>query len=285
MKNILKFAIVISIISFTNINANNVSKDIVIISVSDSTLSTIGTFPWTRDKYANLINVAYSHYKPSVFFHSFMHDLPSKENPEGDNKLFESIKGKENLLLCGTMGGSQKKPLPHFDSSITNVAKGLVLPESVGGIFPMSILTINGGTMALSSKFPDANEYYNDLPSLFKVSNKYYTSVSFIAPCLYLGIKYKDLSFNKNNITFKNKTIKTNKFSFFNVSFQGVFEEFDYIEIINKKIPKDKLKGKIIIFSSRVTGWTSTFPTKKSLRLNDINLTAYGIQTVLDQLR
>jgi CHASE2 domain-containing sensor protein len=284
MKNILKF-LSIYITFLSSCFAGNISKDIVIISVTDKTISTIGTFPWTRDKYAKLINATYSHYKPSVFFNSFMHDLPSKEFPKGDKELALSIIGKKNLLLCGTMGGKQKSPLPHFSSHIIEVEKNLIVPTSIGGIFPMESLTKNGGTMALSSKIPQENEYYNTLPSLFKVSDKYYTSVSVIASCKYLGINYKELKFKKNKIQFKNKAIKTDENCFFEVDFNGKFNEYDYLEILNKKVPVRNLKNKIIIFSSKATGWTTTFPTKKSLRLNDIYLTAYGIQTIINTLR
>ena len=274
-------------VAFTNSKNDSkaLSKDIVLIAVTNRSLKEVGTYPWTRDKYANLIEVVYSYYKPKVFFHSFIHDLPSREHPKGDNILAKTLKGKKNLLLAATMGGKQTEPAPHISASISKVHLDLTPPSSIGGLFPISKLSNTGAIMAITTKIPAYDEYYNHLPTLFKIKNKYYTSVSVIAACKYLNLDFKNLTFTKEKIISKNQSFEINQYGFFEVNFNGSFQEFDYIDVLNKKVNQTMLKDKIVIFSSKATGWTTSLPTKKSLQLNDIYLTAYGIQTILDQLR
>ena len=259
-----------------------VKSGIVIIEVNDQTIRHYGTFPWGRDKYGNFFNQLYLKYSPKVVFSSFIHDIPSLETPELDNILFESIKGKKNLLFCAGLSDLPMDTLPYEQFSIRkDQVKCSAVPESLGGLFPLPALIKNGGLLAISSKFSDEKGYFNNFPTINRVGPTYFTTMPIMVFCLYSDIAITELVFAEAGIEVRGKLMPYNKSGMFEIDYSYEFKTFTYQEVMNGSIPQSDLKGKIVVFGANATGWSEFVPTSKKLRHPSLHIDACAIQTLI----
>lgn len=290
------FVFVVIIISTASCSKSYITKihkpsnEIVLIYIDDKSIHGYGTFPWTRNRYAEFINALYDHYSPKVLYFDILIDLPSKENPSHDLKLFNAAKGKNNIIFCAAVSNDTNSILKYIDNENhyikqtlpkKNVSKSLIF-RGIGGDFPLLGLISNGAHIGISTVIPDKNNQFNNFPILFEVNGKFYFSSVGKVLMLYNNINLNEIKFIDNKLVIGEKNLKLHNFATIKINFNYSFNEFSFIDAANKKIEKGQLNNKIILVGNQATGAGDYLPVEISNRFQATKLVACAVQTLQD---
>ena len=109
--------------SWTSITAGDVDSDIVLIEIDEQSLQAYGRWPWSRQRYADLIDVLNAAKASSIVMDLVLVD-PNSADPNGDAALEQSAKNYKKLVLpiLPIVDGTNIEVLKPF-GSLANSAK------------------------------------------------------------------------------------------------------------------------------------------------------------------
>ena len=262
------------------------SQDITLIYIDEKTINHFGTYPWTRDKYALFIDAIYKKYNPKVVYFDIIIDLPSKETPQLDKKLFKSVKGKNNLVFCTALSD---KEINNRHYKAFHIPKKQVVHTPVfssnGGLFPLKEIVDNGGIVSISSLPPGVKGQYNNFPAVYDIKGHMYVSTPIMLYSLYKNISVKNLKFSLNQMYANSQKMPLNETGFIKINFNYSFKKFSYVSVIKGDVDSSLINNKIIIVGKNAIGLSVKFPTKVSLQFNGSELVACATQTLLYALK
>jgi len=261
----------------------NISEDITIIYVDDQSIQHYGSLPWTRDKYAKFINAIYEKYSPKAVFIDIIFDLPSKETPELDKVLFESIKGKKNLVFCSTISDNEVKEEYYIKQAFpkSNVKNSTIF-RSKGGYLPLPEIINSGGEVGIAAVGSDKNGLYKYFLTLIQIENSYFLSTSVKLLMLYKDIPQESIQFLNNELIIGYKKLLLDTWGRYEVNFYFGFKKFSYLDIINREVDSKYIDKKIILLGANATGINAYYPTSENLRFEGTEYLACSIQTLLE---
>lgn len=136
-------------LSFQIRGSENPHPDIVIIDIDDQSLLKVGSWPWPRSIYSDLLKVLAA-YKPSVVFYDMI--FSEQSNAEDDQTFAEEIKNAGNIVLPFYFSGRKLEefsersavfPIPLFRDHTREIGYVNVIPN-VDGHIREFIPTVSG---------------------------------------------------------------------------------------------------------------------------------------------
>lgn len=259
----------------------NTSNNIAIVYITDDTLQKYGSFPLSRDVYAKFIDKLYENYSPKVVSINLTIDLPNKSDIEGDVQLFKSTKDKKNLIFSGLLSNSILDHTKYEQQQVQPSRINTEIRERKGAFLPLSPLIKNGGYFGILNASVDTNGYIISFPFVYNINKKYYTSILFKIISLYKNIPLKQFILNKQTFKSENLNIDNLYFGELIPKLTYNFNTYTYDDILENKVNKEYINGKIILFDINATGVESTFPVKDNLQMNSSLYLANVIETAL----
>lgn len=243
--------IFISILVFLiSINANN-SNRISIIYINDNTLKKYGSYPLSRDFYAKFINSIYKNYTPKVVSMNIIFDLYDEVNPQLDQKLFDSVKGKYNLVFLGSISKKKLNHEKYYPWSINSNEIRTKLKMRKGAFFPLPKLLYNGASLGIGSFFYNGKEGDSFFPLIYNIEGIYYPSLALSIIQLY-DQRHKILY--DDRLERKYDTLYNIQKGNYYPKLTYTFDIFSYDDILEYKVDKKYIDNRIILFGTNIIG-------------------------------
>ncbi len=229
-------------------------NDIVIIDINDQSLLKIGSWPWPRSIYSDLLKVL-NEYKPNVVFYDMI--FSEKSNEENDLAFSQEMKNAGNVVL----------PFYFSSQDIKTFSK-----ES--GVFPIPLFRESAKQIGYVNIIPDLDGHVREvIPNAAGFDH-----ASLAIAALHLGYTGQEL-----------KTFSTSQPIL--IDFPGPYEVFRQISfdqlIENYELPKVQaflkfLKGKIVLIGHTAAGTSMDLkPTAFSPQYPGVGLQASILHTFL----
>ncbi len=209
------------------------NPDIAIIAIDDKSIAELGRYPWSRDRYAQLIDKLAAAKARTVLFDAF---FPERENAKNDQLFAAAVKRAGNVVLAAAL---------HFDKESRAISITRSLPE------------IERGTagIGLVNQIPDDDGVMRRIPLLLEKDGKQMPSLGLVAAMLALGeTKFVPRDFE---IALGDRRIPVDgdyKMWINYVGGPGVYPRYSFGDVMNGRIPSEKLKGKILFVGATALG-------------------------------
>ncbi len=241
-------------LSFQIRGPQNPHSDIVIIDIDDQSLRKIGSWPWPRNMYSDLLKIL-NEYKPSVVFYDMI--FSEKSNEEDDAAFSQEMKNAGNVVL------------PFYFSG-----QGIEMFSETSAVFPISLLRESAKRVGYVNVVPDLDGHVREV--MPRVLGFDHASLAIAA--VHLG--YTEQEF---------KTFSTSKSILIN--FPGPYEIFKRISfdqlIENYELPKVQaflrsLQGKVVLIGHTAAGTSMDLkPIAFSPQYPGVGLQASMLHTLL----
>ena len=86
-------------------------------------------------------------------------------------------------------------------------------------------------------------------------------------------------------LEFDNNKVKTDRYGWFEIDFNHEFVKYSYHDILNKKVNKELIDQRIILFGIDFPELEDYLPVSKNRAIAGVEVIANAIQTLIDQLR
>ncbi|MCF7870091.1 MAG: CHASE2 domain-containing protein [Candidatus Omnitrophica bacterium] len=232
-----------------------VSKDIVIIEISDQTLNQLAAWPLPRDFHASLLEVLGEAGAETVVF-----DIIFSEATFYDQALSEAIKDEKVYLPLAFHLNKQfkNKKVVTAEKKIVDVQSDI--KKSATGIGHINV-------------FVDPDGKIRRIPLFVKFKNKLFPHLALKAAADKLDLNLNEVKFRNRKVTIDDFKIPVSKSAFF-VNFPNrwkkAFPHFSYLGILKAyrniqqgkeaKIDLSKLKGKVCFVGLTAAGTTDLKP-------------------------
>jgi adenylate cyclase len=209
------------------------NPDIAIIAFDEKSIAELGRYPWSRDSYAKLIDKLAAAKAKVVIFDAF---FPERVNAKNDQLFAAAVKRAGNVVLAAAL---------HFDKESRAISITRSLPE------------IERGTagIGLVNQIPDDDGVMRRIPLLLEKDGKQMPSLGLVAAMLALGeTKFVPKDFE---IALGDRRIPVDgdyKMWINYVGGPGIYPRYSFIDVMNGRIPAEKLKGKILFLGATALG-------------------------------
>lgn len=253
------------------------NEQIVIVSIDDPSLKALGKFPWKTSVHAKLVDIL-ANQKPKVICFDILFDKPD-ENPNNDKLFAQSIKKAGNVFLA--MGfTAQERPSSYFKKEPT-VALNITQAQ-----FPISILERSARGCGFTNIFPSHDAINRKIHLIFPFGDKFYLSFATLIAADLLKIKPQDISFSDPYLKLGDKLdifLDQDKQAIINYYGKpGTFHYIPYIEVLNKNMPADYFKDKIVLIGGVVSGLWDLWPTPISHAMPGVEIQTTVLNNLLD---
>jgi adenylate cyclase len=218
-----------------------------IIAIDDKSIAELGRYPWTRSQYARLLEKLRAAQAKVVLFDAF---FPEREDILNDQAFASATKKAGNVVLAVL-----------FDLEKDQQVKGVIrsLPEierAAAGVGQINLL-------------PDDDGVNRRTPLLIDWEGKQMPSLGMMAAMFALG--EKEFTSGDFEITLGSRQIPIGENSSMWVNFTGPpggYPRYSFADVVNGRIPAEKLKGKVLfvgatapgIYDMRVTPFNGNTP-------------------------
>ena len=209
------------------------NPDIAIIAFDDKSIAELGRYPWSRDRYAQLIDKLSAAKARVVLFDAF---FPERENAKNDRLFAAAVKRAGNVVLAAAL---------HFDKEgrVTSITRSL--PEIERGLAGVGLINM----------FPDDDGVVRRIPLLLEKDGKQMPSLGLLGAILALGESGFvsgdfDIELGERRIPVDGE----NKMWVNYVGGPGVYPRYSFTDVMNGRIPAEKLKGKILFVGATALG-------------------------------
>jgi adenylate cyclase len=209
------------------------NPDIVIIAIDEKSIAELGRYPWSRDRYAQLIDKLAAAKAKVVLFDAF---FPERENAKNDQMFAAAIKRAGNVVLAAAL---------HFDKEarVTSITRSL--PEIESGV----------AGIGLVNQMPDDDGVMRRIPLLLEKDGKQMPSLGLVAAMLALGeTKFVPKDFE---IALGDRRIPVDgdyKMWINYVGGPGVYPRYSFTDVMKGRIPAEELRGKIMFLGATALG-------------------------------
>jgi adenylate cyclase len=207
--------------------------DIAIIAIDDKSIAALGRYPWSRDNYARLIDKLASVKAKAVMFDAF---FPERENQRNDALFAAATKRAGNVVL-GVAFNFDK------DGQVTTITRSL--PEIERGAVGVGLI----------NQMPDDDGVVRRIPLLLEKDGKQTPSLGLMAAKLALG--EKEIKADDFEIALGGRRIpvdEENRMWLNYVGGPGAYPYYSFVDVVQGRVPAEKLKGKILFLGATALG-------------------------------
>jgi len=207
--------------------------NIAIIAIDDKSIAELGRYPWSRDRYAHLIDRLAAAKAKAVMFDVF---FPERENLSNDQLFAAATKRAGNVVLAVAFDYDKDGHVAAITRSLPEIERGAV---GVGHI----------------NQLPDDDGVIRRNPLLIEKDGKQIPSLGLMAAMLALGeTKYEagdfDIALGKRHIPVDGEYRMWINY----VGGPGVYPRYSFTDVMNGRIPAEELKGKILFLGATALG-------------------------------
>ena len=209
------------------------NPDIAIIAIDDKSIAELGRYPWSRDRYAQLIDKLAAAKAKTVLFDAF---FPERENAKNDQLFAAAVKRAGNVVLAGAL---------HFDKEarVTSITRSL--PEIERGLAGVGLINM----------FPDDDGVMRRIPLVLEKDGEQMPSLGLVGAMLAMGEAkfvpgYLNIALGERRIPVDEQY----KMWINYVGAPGVYPRYSFTDVMKGRIPAEKLKGKILFVGATALG-------------------------------
>jgi adenylate cyclase len=206
--------------------------NIAIIAIDDKSIAEFGRYPWSRDRYAMLIDRLAAAKAKVVLFDAF---FPEHENAANDRRFAESAKRAGNVVLAAAI---------HFkgDQAVSITRS---IPEIERGIAGVGLI----------NQMPDEDGVMRRIPLLIEKDGEQFASLGLMAAKLALDEKHIvpddfDIALGERRIPVGEQHRMWINY----VGGPGIYPRYSFADIAMGRIPAAELKGKILFVGATALG-------------------------------
>ncbi|MBU1776803.1 MAG: CHASE2 domain-containing protein, partial [Gammaproteobacteria bacterium] len=206
--------------------------NIAIIAIDDKSIAELGRYPWSRDRYAMLIDRLSAAKAKVVLFDAF---FPERENAANDRRFAESARRAGNVVLAAAI---------HFkgDSAVSITRS---IPEIERGIAGIGLI----------NQMPDDDGVMRRIPLLIEKDGEQFASLGLMAAKMVLGEKEIvpedfDIALGERRIPVSEQYRMWINY----VGGPGVYPRYSFADVAMGRVPAAELKGKILFVGATALG-------------------------------
>ena len=273
-----------------------VAQNIIIVGIDDRALDSIGKWPWSRDKVADLIDaVAAQRPKTIAIDMTFGPDDYQKAAGFNDS-LANAIARAGNVVLGYHYSQTDAAANVLIPAGLVNSAYrkfndpaffAKYPPNTATRIFPPeSSLADSASAIGFVNVAIDRDRKIRWQPLLVGFRGEFLPSLHVIAAANYLNINYSQLGINVGKaIKIGTRLIPTDGRGQMSINFNGpsgTFKYFSASDIVNKQTSPSELAGKLVIIGFSAYGATNIFATPVDHKLSGLELDANILENILN---
>ena len=256
-----------------------------------------------NEKYQNTIDAIDKYYRDLLSkkaiketnkessFLNFLNEI-KKEN-DNDLKLSIVLSSASNVALPMFFNidtiNSKIKPEPEYfkNNSITISQKirNANFTESSSYILPIDTFSEKVKYIGHVNVFSDMDGSIRRHKPFISYNDNLYISFPLAIACIYNSIKPSDIILDDSKFIFSKKEIFLNEENDFYISYlntKKAFKNFSFYDVINKKIPAEIFKDKIVIIGLSAHGLGSFYVTPVDNNMSNIDYMANAVENILD---
>ncbi len=204
-----------------------------IVAIDDKSIAELGRYPWARGHYARLLDRLRAAQAKAVLFDAF---FPEREDLVNDQTFAAAIKKSGNVALA---------VLYEFDAN--DEMKGVTrsLPE----------IESAAAATAHINLFPEADGVNRRIPLLIQDGDKAVPSLGMMAAMMALG--EQEFAIEPYEVVLGKRRIPVSDSRAMWVNFTGPpggYPRFSFSDIVNGRIPPERLRGKILFVGATALG-------------------------------
>lgn len=209
------------------------NPEIAIIAIDDKSIAELGRFPWSRDRYAKLLDRLSAAKAKAVIFDAF---FPERENVANDRLFAAATRRSGNVVLAVAFDFDK-------DWRVTNITRSL--PEIERGA--MGIGHIN--------QLPDDDGVIRRNPLLVEMDGKLIPSLGLVGAMVALG--EKEFAADDFDIVLGKRSVPVDAERRMWINYvggPGVYPRYSFTDVMHGRIPAGVLKGKILFLGATALG-------------------------------
>ncbi len=209
------------------------SPNIGIIAIDEKSIAELGRYPWSRDRYARLLDRLAAAKAKVVMFDVF---FPERESVEHD-RLFAAATKRAGNVVLGVVFDFDK------DGRVTTITRSL--PEIERGAIGVGHI----------NQMPDDDGVIRRVPLLLEKDGKQIPSLGLMAAMQALGEKEFvpgnfDIALGEHHIPVDGEYRMWINY----VGGPGVYPRYSFTDVLNGRVPAEELKGKILFLGATALG-------------------------------
>ncbi len=209
------------------------NPDIAIVAIDDKSIAELGRYPWSRDRYAPLLDKLAAAKAKAVMFDAF---FPEHDTAANDRLLADAIGRAGNVVLAMTFD---------FDGSgrVTTVTRSL--PEIERGAIGIGHI----------NQMPDDDGVIRRNPLLIETDGKLVPSLGLAAAMLALG--EPKFTAGEFDIALGNHHIPVDagyRMWINYVGGPGIYPRYSFVDVMKGRVPAERLQGKILFLGATALG-------------------------------
>jgi len=277
------YSIFLPVLLFLTIGTTSLCDDITIIAINKETVEKLGPFPFTRDKYADIIEALYDSYRPKCVFLNLLIAQYKKDESKTDKLLVDAVRGKPNLFFSGMVSDIVAEH-GSYENSQFDITDYRRIYDAGGAVFPLQEIVQNGAFMSISDLGINKDGIAEAMPTVVQIDGNNYLSTPLFLTAVYLGADPRDILI-KNSLRYGKNKIKPDSSGWFRIDFEHTFEEYSYHDVVNGTAPQASINGRIILIGIINPGLEPYIPVGSVRAVAGVEVIANATQTLIDELR
>ncbi len=209
------------------------SSNIGIIAIDEKSIAELGRYPWSRDRYARLLDRLAAAKAQVVMFDVF---FPERENVANDRLFAAATKRAGNVVLAVVFDFDQNGRVTTITRSLPEIERGAI---GIGHI----------------NQLPDDDGVIRRNPLLIEKDGKQIPSLGLAAAMQALGEKEFvagdfDISVGQRRIPVDGEYRMWIDY----VGGPGVYPRYSFTDVLHGRVPPEELKGKILFLGATALG-------------------------------
>lgn len=259
------------------------SNDITIVYIDDKTVTEIGPYPFSRDRYADFIDSIYSNYTPKCLYLNLLISEQQEGSSQGDSKLISSIAGKPNLFFSARTSNAA---VDHdsYEASLFNEITSNRRWVTQGALLPLAEIAQGGAFASISDVGLNRRGVVEGVPTVVRIDGNNYLSTP-----LFLSMVYLDLSpgqaFRNGDLYYGKHRVKTDSQGWYDIDFRHTFKSYSYHEILANTASKKDIDRRIVMLGLDVPAIEAYLEVGRDRKTTGVEVIAHAAQTLIDLYR
>ncbi len=209
------------------------SPNIGIIAIDEKSIAELGRYPWSRDRYARLLDRLAAAKAQVVMFDVF---FPERESVANDRLFAAATKRAGNVVLAVVMDFDKTGQITTITRSLPEIERGAI---GVGHI----------------NQLPEDDGVIRRIPLLLEKDGKQIPSLGLVAAMQALGEKEFvpgdfDIALGQRHIPVDEDYRMWINY----VGGPGIYPHYSFTDVMNGRVPAEALKGKILFVGATALG-------------------------------
>ncbi len=209
------------------------SPNIGIIAIDEKSIAELGRYPWSRDRYARLVDKLAAAKAKAVMFDIF---FPERESAAHDQQFAAATKRAGNVALAVVFDFDKNGRATTITRSLPEIERGAI---GIGHI----------------NQLPDDDGVIRRNPLLIEKDGKQFPSLGLVAAMLALNeTKFVpgdfDIALGDRHIPVDSEYRMWLNY----VGGPGIYPRYSFADVMHGRIPADELKGKILFVGATALG-------------------------------